>query len=135
MTAPDRPTQAASFLLRLVAAGIAFWVGWRIGWGSLRWHSTISLAYVRDLRLPWAVWGSLFFLAAVLILFPGRIKRGRLVRAFGWWLGALVYGYFALSVIIGVWGAPTAANPVVLGAAVGWTAVHVFAAALAMDGD
>jgi hypothetical protein len=135
LTEPDRAAQVASFLLRVIAAGIAFWIGWRIGWGSPRWHSTISLAYVRNLRLPWPVWGCSFYTVATLVLFPGRIRWARLVRAAGWWLGAVVYGYFALSVVIAVWGAPTAANPVLIGAAVGWTVLQVFAATTAMDGD
>lgn len=133
--APDRSTQVASLLFRLAAACIACWVGWKVGWGSTRWHSTISLAYVRDLRLPWAVWGSLFFAVAALVMCPGRPGCAKVARAVAWWLGALIYGYFALSVVIAVWRGQVAANPVLIGAAVGWTVLQVFAATLTMDGD
>lgn len=133
--APDRSTQIASLLFRLFAAGIGCWVGWKVGWGSTRWHSTVSLAYVRDLRLPWAAWGVLFFTVAGLVLCPTRPEWARTARAVGWWLGAVIYGYFALSVIIAVSKGQIAANPVLIGAAVGWTALQVFAATLTMDGD
>lgn len=83
--------------IRLVLAVSAFLVGASFCFGPDQWHASPSFYYVNLLHVSWYVFGAVFILAGICLVFDK-------VRPIGYLIGAIIYTFFSIVIWLTVLG-------------------------------
>lgn len=83
--------------LRIVLAVFAFIIGANFCFVQTFWHSNATFYFVNILGAPWWVYGGLFILAAVLLLFEKT-------RPWGYLIGVILYTFFSIAAWLAIIG-------------------------------